>query len=188
MTSRRAFAKSAGFLALAASSGLTMVGCDPLGSYLQAGLAAFSSLIALLEKNGVLSATNPLVAAVLAAFSAAMAADNAYQKDKAAGSSTISADLDAINAALQNFVANAPIPSGLVTVVLDAIEVILSTIAGWVGTLSPTVTIKGTLTAKSGATVQVVAKKRSKHAFISDWNSTVTKNGHPELSQHNSWF
>ena len=184
---RRSFvSRSTGLLILAASSGLTMVGCDPLGSYLQAGLAAFSSLVSLLEKNGVLTATNPLVATVLAAFSAAIAADNAYEKDKAAGASALASALDAINAALQNFTANAPIPSTLITLVLDAIEVIISTIAGWAGTLVPTVTIKGMLTSKSGATIPVVAKKRSRHAFISDWNSTVTRDGYPQLSQHNA--
>jgi hypothetical protein len=187
---RRSFVKSSGMLLLATTAGgsIELTGCDSLGNYLSVGLAAFSSLVALLAKDGVLTASNPLVMDVNAAFAAAMAADQTYQKDKAAGTSALVAALDAVNAALQAFTSQAVIPSTLITLVLDAVEIIISTIAGWAGTLVPTITVKGTLTAKSGQTKAVVAKKRSKHTFISDWNATVTRDGSPQLTLKNSWF
>jgi len=172
--SRRDFAKlsSIGLLALAAGGSLTLTGCNPLSSYLSLALGGVDSLFTLLG----LSNTNPLVADINAAFAAAIAGANKYGSDNVAGDSALVSLLDAVDTALQTFLSQATIPSALVTLVLQAVELIISTIRGWVGKTPVT-----QLTAKMGASVSVTPVKRTKHQFRTRWNEVVTVNNHPEL-------
>jgi hypothetical protein len=171
--SRREFHKSSiGLLALAAGGSLTLTGCNSLESYLQLALDGVESLITLLG----LPTTNPLVADVLAAFAAAIAGAQKYGDDNVAGDSVLVSLLDAVDAALQTFLSQATIPSALITLVLQAVELIISTIRGWVGKTPVT-----QLTAKMGASVSVTPVKRNKRTFVKAWNEVVTVNSHPEL-------
>jgi hypothetical protein len=175
--SRREFNKlvPAGLLGLSLTGSLIGCGSDPLGAYLTTGKAAFDSLAALLVSKGILQEGSPLIQDVDAAFSAAEDANTAYNNNKSAGSSQLAAALAAINQALQAFLAQADIPtsSGLVTIVLDAIEIILSTIAGYLNSLPNPAPVPSILTAKSGHAVTVIPKKRSLSQFKTDWNRVV---------------
>ena len=170
--SRREFHKSSiGLLALAAGGSLTLTGCNPLSSYLELALGGVDSLFLLLN----IPTTNPLRKDVDAAFGAAIEGANKYGSDNVAGDSALVSLLDGIDTALQTFLAQADIPSTLVTLILSAVEIIISTIEGWIG--KPASQLK----AKMGVTATSMPQKRSKRQFAEAWNAVVKINGHPEL-------
>ena len=172
---RREFGKAslggAALLGLASFGGLAMTGCNSLADYLQVAVDGVDSLFTLLG----LPTTNPLVKDVNAAFGAAIAGANKYGSDNVAGDPVLVSLLDAVDTALQTFLAQANIPSGLVTLILSAIEIVIGTIEGWIA--KPPSTLK----VKSGKPLTVVVKKRTASQFRSAWDSVVTLNNHPEL-------
>ncbi|MGC1581321.1 MAG: hypothetical protein WA766_07550 [Candidatus Acidiferrales bacterium] len=180
---RREFSKTVplGLILVSTGGMIELEGCAGLSVYLGLALTGFTSLVNLLVSKGLISASNAIVVDVYAAFAAAQAADNTYNSDKTAGASALVSALSAVNQALQTFLAQADIPvlSGLVSLVLDAVQVIISTIAGYLGGLPNPAPSPSTLKAKVGQSVAVVPKKRSPRVFRDDWNKVVT--GYPTL-------
>ena len=178
--SRRDFTKviSAGSLLLSVGGLTGCISGNALSVYLQTAKDAVDSLFTLLR----LSDTNPLVSDVNAAFAAAIVGANKYGSDNVAGDPVLVSLLDAVDTALQTFLAQADIPSGEVTLILVAIELVISTIEGWISKSS------SALKTKLGVTATSAPLKRSKKQFINDWNTIVKANGRPGLQLHLSFW
>ena len=198
--SRREFHKSSiGLLALAAGGSLTLEGCSVLTD-IQNGVNAAQSgwglVLAELEKNEILTATNPLVGEVNAAFMSVQAALAIAESEPTQTTKQKIADaLLALSAAIQAFLADAPIPPGaLLTAIVGALSIVLSTIAGWLTELpapAPPSTFKvkfgpSTFKVKFGGTVNITPKKRTARQVKKDWNSAV--GGKANLKLHVSSF
>ena len=191
---RREFSKTVplGLLALSMAGSLSLEGCSVIGDIqngLNAAQTGWGLVLAELEKDGILTATNPLVAEVNAAFTAAQAAIATYNDSPSTTTKQkIAAVLEALSAAIQAFLAAAPISVGpLLTAIVGALSIILSTIAGFLTELpAPTTTPSLVFTTKAGTSVTIVPQKRSVRAFKSAWNGQV--GGYPDMALHVSFW
>lgn len=190
---RRNFTKGMGttalFLAVTGGAALTMSGCNvfaDIEAWVPVGTAAFNSIIILLETAGLINpAMLPVIAAIRLGFTDILADVKAYQNIQPPPVGAL-AKIEAVFGLLvgnfQGMLAQLQVTGGpVVTLVISLAQVILSTIAGFLGQLPVSKSLL-TGTFKVGAeTISYTAKHRNVRQFKKDWNTKAVAGNHPEL-------
>jgi len=191
---RRDFTKGMGttalFLLATGGTALTMTGCNvftDIENWVPVGTAAFNSIVVLLETAGLINpAMAPVIAAIRLGFTEILADVKAYlaiQPPPVGALAKIQAVFGLIVSNFQDMLSQLQIATGpILTLVISLAQVILSTIAGFLGQLPVAASVlTGTL--KVGKeTVAYTAQKRSVRQFKKDWNSKVKAGNHPEMA------
>ena len=208
---RRGFIKfaaaGAGYVAMGGAGGLALAGAggcnvfDDILNWIPVADASIEAIVQLLENAGVLSpvagapinAALGLVDASVAQLKADVAAYKAITPPPAGALAKIQAGLQIVATNFQAFLAALKISdSKLLQLVVGLAQIILSTIAGFEGTLSqqpgaaaPITTARINRTYRvAGETVSVLVEHRSRRKFKKDWNSLAEKYGHSEIKMH----
>lgn len=181
---RRAFGKLAGATGLglmAASSGLVLTGCnfvEDIANWTETAEESIASIESILTANGQAIPAGPLavVNAAIAAVHEAAAAYLATSPAPVGALQKIEAALTDCSAAIGSFLTALGLPGGgLLTLVTELGELLLSTIAGFVNkaTASSGSQVAGA-TFRVGANVYAVTPKyRSRRGYKKSWNSTL---------------
>lgn len=152
-----------------------------------AGITAIQVLLGALVTPLII----PIFTAIKTALSDLSGAVSAYQNDtnaadKATSLAKVGTFLADITSNFQNLLSALPL-GGIVSLVIGLVQVILTTIAGFVTKLpaaAGTSTMQRVMMAKQitfqAQTMQIPAIYRDKNKFRSDWNSLCTLGGHPE--------
>jgi hypothetical protein len=187
--------KAAGAIYLLSVASVTMfaTGCtvwDDIKSWIPIALEAIGSVVALIPGLSFLS---PIVTVITAGLDQILSDVNQYQNSAGATLvSKIQAGLSDVVANFQAFLQSINVTDPtLVTIVTGLSQIFLSTIAAFQQELTaagaPPPAAPATRTAmrigRAGQQIQVVAHKRSKRQFISDWNSALTS-AHKDLQIH----
>lgn len=182
-----------GYLLMAGSGILSLLlgGCSvitDIENWVPIALTSLSSIQALL---GVLA--TPLIVAIFtqikAALSDLLAAAQEYDKAPDASKGTalgkMQTALTAITDNFQNMLAQLPGVGAIISLVIGLVQIILTTIAGFVTKLpaAPAGAVNPTMRASIKAhnqTVTIPPIYRNKKKFRGDWNSMCALAGHPE--------
>jgi len=190
---RRSFIQMAGSgLIIVSASGfaLTASGCPTIEqdveNWIPIGLDALNSIQTLLGPL-VSPAIALIIAPIKTAFADLLAATEQYANDtnpadKATTLAKIQTYLNDITTNFQNLF-NALPGGGIVALALSLASIVLSTIAGFLGELAPSVSMQKQFMIK-GNVMHITPVKRTKRKFKSDWNSLAKANNHPEIEMH----
>ena len=192
MLNRRSFVKQTGMgigaLALAGGT-ILETGCGlwaDILAYAQTGIAAFVAVVNLLVASGVIpagtgSAIDLVITAVKAAFADVQAAVQAYDAAPASQKQTLAGKIaTAITVAMQEiqqFWNDLKIPdSKLAALISGLLGIILSTLSAFL----PQLPAPASLARSVPLTLPFTPKKRSVHAFKSEWNQMMVAAGQPK--------
>lgn len=188
---RRSFgqASTLAFLAFGFLGSLfTMVGCNvwtEIEQWVPVGITAFESVITLVAPMAS-PGLNAIAETVKAGFAALAAAVDQYIAAPAADKATLLQKVQLIfedvSTNLQNFLnaVNIPGANPIVKVVLGLVNIILSTIAGFVNRIGAPAAIASRRLTLAGQSVVVSPVFRTKKSFKHDFNVVCIDNGHPE--------
>ena len=169
-------------------------GCNiiqDIQNWIPIALASLASITALLGPL-VSPAIALIIAPIKTGFADLLAATQAYADDTnpADKATTLAKIQTYLNDLVSNFqVLLNSLPGGaIVSLAIGLVQIILSTIAGFLGQLPPSASLKmaKTLTVK-GQTVAITPVVRTRRRYKHDWNTAVTDAGHPELKMHISF-
>jgi hypothetical protein len=190
---RRDFGKYAGLGIMTLTAGalsITMDGCNvfqDIENWIPVGEAAFQGIVNLLEGAGLITpAINPLVTTIIAAFNDLLADIKAYQAITPPPAGLLAKIEAVFNLIVSNFqsllaqIASNPIA----TLIIGLAQIILSTIAGFLGELPLSSQILSGTFRAGGQSVTYTAQKRTVARFKKDYNSVATAAGHPEIKLH----
>jgi hypothetical protein len=180
------------FSGLAVAAGGLFGGCNAsnvwkdIQTYVPVGIAAFESILTLvapLQAPGV----DAIAELVKAAFAVLAGAIDQYIAAPAASKSTliekVSLALADVIANLQKFAAAVDIGiNPIVSLALNLLTLILSTLNGFLGQLPSTPESNARLAGPKKLKITPVF--RNKKEFIKEFNDEVEQNGHPELTIH----
>jgi hypothetical protein len=170
------------------ASAIVMVGCNvfaDIKTWQPVGLAAFNSIITLLETVGIINpGANLLITDVRTAFADLLVDITNYQSitpPPVGALAKIQDTLSLIVGNVETLLAQLAVGMGtVVTLITGLANIFLSTIAAFQGQLpAPPLAARQFQIAKQ--TVTYTAKKRSVGQFRHDWNSAAVAGGHPEL-------
>jgi hypothetical protein len=189
---RRDFGKSTGIglLGLAVGGSLLTEGCGNIFSEILAwvpvGKAAFQGIINLLEGAGLVNpAINALVTTILAGFDDLVADIKAYQAIQPPPAGALAKIQEVFSLIVNNFqsLLSQVAANPIATLIIGLAQIILSTIAGFMGQLPATAkTLQLTGTFRVGReTVSYTAKARTRRQFKKDWNHVAEAGGHKEI-------
>jgi hypothetical protein len=171
-------------------------------SVLTTGCSAITDIIhwipvALVALNSIQNLLGPILSPVInstltpikTAFSDLLAAAQAYNSDtnpadKATNLAKIQTFLNNITTSFQNLITS--IPGGAIaSLVLGLVQIILSTIAGFVNELpttpAPAVTMSRMLSINGQSIPIIAVKNPTNRGFKKSWNAAVESGGHPEM-------
>jgi hypothetical protein len=188
ITSRRNFLVGAG----TAAATIPLAGCPAflvsleadIMNYVPVGLQAFSSIVSILEDDGVINpivgtSINTIITAVKAGFSDLQLAIENYENAPAANKQTllgkIATMISVVQGLLQEFWANLNIPDAHLGSVIDGLlGIILSVLAGFASQL-PAVAAR--VSVKGGKTLAVTPQVMSKKTFKKKFNAELKSAG-----------
>lgn len=188
---RREFAGhlATGGLAVAVlGGGLSLEGCSvwtEIEQWVPVGIAAFESVVVLVAPLAA-PGINALAETVKAGFASLAAAVDSYISAPAAQKATFLAKVqlifEDISQNLQAFLnaVNVGTSNPIIKIVLGLVNIILSTIAGFVNRITPASSIKTTSLKMGGQVIVVTPKLRNKNQFKKDFNAECIADGHPE--------
>jgi hypothetical protein len=187
-TTRREFIGHLGLgaatVATLGTATLGMSGCNvwtDLESWIPVGISAVNGILSILEMNGIVIAApiQLIVNTIQAAFTALEAAVKEYQSTTPPPVGV----LQKIETIFQDIVSNfgtfltqLGLSGGILSVISSLVQIILSTIAGFMNELpsASTRTLVAHATLKTGsATVPVLPHKRTRRAFKKSFNGTL---------------
>jgi len=179
----------AGVLVLASGVTLSLEGCDvwsEIEQWVPTGIAAFEQIVILVAPVAA-PGIDAIAEAVKAAFSVLAAAVDQYRNAPADQKATLLQKVilafNLVSTNLQQFLnaINVPGSSPIVKIVLGLVNIILSTIMGFVNRIQPTPATAAVRLTLSGQSVNVTPVVRSRAKFKSDWNAACVQAGHPEM-------
>jgi hypothetical protein len=187
---RRKFVGSLASGAAAAALGtasLELEGCDvwtEIQAWVPAGISAFEQIVTLVLPIAA-PGINVIAQTVEAGFSALAAAVNQYINAPAASKATFKDKVLLIFSQLQGdiqaFLSAVNVDTGnpIVKIALGLVEIIVSTITGFlgqIGAVTPAPTFR-----LSGQSVTIAPVRRDRKRFVSAFNNQLVLAGHPEL-------
>lgn len=190
--SRREFGQMAGSAGIAAFtlSAIELEGCNAanvwndIKTWLPTGIASFEAIVALFPGAAALI---PIAETVKAAFAVLSAAVDQYinapPADKITWLQKVELAFTDVTQNIQAFLtAIGQTGSPAVKLALAIANIILSTIAAFIGKIGPT-PAPATLRA-AGQSVTVSPVYRNRKQFVTDFNAACIAEGHPELEIH----
>jgi hypothetical protein len=186
--SRREFGRLAGAvtLVLASAASIELSGCNvwtDIETWVPVGIAAFESVVTLVAPLAS-PAVTAIAETVKAGFAALAAAVNQYISAPASQKTTFLAKVqlifEDIATNLQGFLnaVNVGTSNPIIKIVLGLVNIILSTIAGFVSQIGPATASRVLRLAGQSTTVTPV--NRTKKSFKRDFNAACVAAGHPE--------
>lgn len=184
---------------LSAASIMTLISScsnivNDIKNWVPVGIAAFSSIVNLLQSAGVInpiegSAIAALISIVKAGFAQVLSDISQYQSitpPPVGALQKIKDGLEIIVTNIQTFLNTINISNNpIIALVTGLVSIILSTISAFQGQLPASVAARPVAEFHlSGKTIVIVPIKRTRKQFISDFDAACVSAGHPEVEIH----